>query len=119
MAQRHLTVLFDDQCALCRRVRRWLDGQPKSFELRFVAIGSPRARLLFPQLDVAEALRDITVIDHRGRVFRGAKAWLMCLWALPAYRSMALQLSTPELMPMAKRCVAWVSRNRQQLSRFS
>ncbi|MBK7643357.1 MAG: DUF393 domain-containing protein [Planctomycetes bacterium] len=39
-----LTVLYDAQCGLCRRARRWLEAQPAYVPLEFVAAGSPAAR---------------------------------------------------------------------------
>jgi predicted DCC family thiol-disulfide oxidoreductase YuxK len=111
-----LTVLYDSSCALCRKARAWLQDQPKYVELEFVPADSLEARRLFPDLDHASTLRDLTVVGSGGELYRGAKAWVMCLWALREYRETALKLSTPETMPMARRLIAWVSRNRLWLS---
>lgn len=111
-----LTVLFDRDCALCCRARSWLGRQRALVPLQFVPAGSLVARQLFPALDPAETLREMTVIGERGEVYRGAKAWLMCLWALRDYREMAIRWSAPERMEYARRFVAWVSRNRFRLS---
>ncbi|HEY9420353.1 MAG TPA: DUF393 domain-containing protein, partial [Thermoanaerobaculia bacterium] len=106
------TVLYDGRCALCRRARAWLDEQPKYVPLDYVAAGSPEARERFPGLDHDNTLVDLTVVGMYGEVYHGAKAWIMCLWALKKYRGTALRLATPELMPSARRIIAWVSRNR-------
>lgn len=107
-----LTVLYDGRCALCRRARTWLAKQPKYVSMAFVEAGSEAARQRFPSLEVGDTLEELTVVGRRGEIYRGAKAWIMCLWALKRYRSAALRLSTPELQPVARRLVAWVSRNR-------
>jgi len=107
-----LTVLYDIRCALCRRARSWLDDQAKYVPLEYVAAGSQEARRRFPNLDHDNTLVDLTVIGMNGEVYHGAKAWIMCLWALKKYRGTALRLATPELMPSARRIIAWVSRNR-------
>ena len=107
-----LTVLYDGRCALCRRARAWLDDQPKYVPLDYVVAGSPGARNRFPGLDHDNTLVDLTVVGMNGEVYHGAKAWIMCLWALKKYRGTALRLATPELMPSARRIIAWVSRNR-------
>ena len=107
-----LTVLYDGRCALCRRARAWLDEQPKYVPLDYVAAGSPEARQRFPGLDHDNTLMDLTVVSMNGEVYHGAKAWIMCLWALKKYRGTALRLATPDLMPSARRIIAWVSRNR-------
>lgn len=109
---RALTVLYDSDCGLCQRVRDWLEDQPKYVEMEFVAAGSMTARARFPRLDPEETLREVTVVGDGGEVYQGAKAWLICLWALRRYRLLALDWSTPERMALAKRFVAWVSRNR-------
>jgi len=111
-----LTVLYDSSCALCRKARSWLQDQPKYVEMEFVPADSLEARRLFPDLDHVSTLQDLTVIGSGGELYRGAKAWVMCLWALREYRETALKLSTPETMPMARRLIAWVSRNRLWLS---
>ena len=111
-----LTVLYDSRCQLCRKARSWLEDQPKYVPLEFVAAGSDEAWRLFPGLDRSSTLEELTVISETGDVYRGAKAWVMCLWALREYRETALRLATPEAMPVAKRMIAWVSRNRLWLS---
>ena len=107
-----LTVLYDARCELCRRIRSWLERQPAYVQLDFVAAGSEEARRRFPDLDQPAALEELTVVSDAGDVYAGAQGWLMCLWALRDYRAWALRLSTPALMPQARRVVTWVSHNR-------
>ena len=115
-APRRLTVLYDPACGLCRNARRWLAEQPTYVTLHFIAAGSSAARKLYPMLDHAATLTDITVIDDAGRVYRGARAWVMCLWATRAHRERAMRLSSPALWPLARRFVAWVSAHRGSLA---
>jgi len=110
-----LTVLYDANCELCRRIRAWLEQQPSYVRLEFIAAGSETARCRYPGLDHAATLRDLTVVSNTGDVYAGAHGWLMCLWALRAYRAWALTLSTPALMPQAQRFITWVSQNRWRL----
>ena len=112
---RELTVLYDSTCALCRSARTWLQDEPRYVPIEFVPAGSKLARHRFPKLNPDETLRDITVIDDRGNVYRGAKAWVMCLWATKRYRGWSATLVDPDLWPLAKRLIAWVSRNRSAL----
>jgi predicted DCC family thiol-disulfide oxidoreductase YuxK len=109
---RTLVVLYDVRCDLCRRIQGWLLSQPRYVELAFIPAGSEEAQRRFPQLDHRATLAELTVVSDQGAVYRDAKAWLMCLWALREYRSWSLKLSSPELMPIARRFIAWVSRNR-------
>ena len=114
---RGLTVLFDQDCALCRRAASLAgtaeDTRSAAFRPGRLPAGPER---LYPALDHRATLREMTVIGERGEIYREAKAWLMCLWALRDYREMAIRWSAPERIEYARRFVAWVSRNRFRLS---
>lgn len=117
-AATRLTVLYDPRCAFCRQIRSWLLEQPKYVPMDLVAAGSAEARRRFPGLSAEATLAEVTVVGDDGKVYLGAKAWLMCLWALKRYRGLAMDLSAPELLPLARRAVAWVSRRRFALGAF-
>ena len=112
---RELTVLYDPRCGLCKRAQAWLMSKPKYLELLFVPASSDEARSRYPQLNHDLTLTDLTVISDQGAVYSGPKAWLMCLWALREYREWSLRLSSPELLPTAKRVISTISQNRYQL----
>jgi predicted DCC family thiol-disulfide oxidoreductase YuxK len=107
-----LTVLYDARCNLCIHLRAWLEAQPAYVELAFVPAGSPEARRRFPALDHAVTTSELTVISDDGAVYTEAKAFLICLWALRDYRAWSLRLSSPDMIPLARRVVLWVARNR-------
>jgi predicted DCC family thiol-disulfide oxidoreductase YuxK len=112
---RQLTVLYDPQCGLCRRVHAWLAQQPKYIDMVFVPVASEEAFYRYPKLNHALTVKDVTVISDQGAVYLGEKAWLMCLWGLRNYREWSLRLSSPELLPTVRRVVSMVSENRQHL----
>jgi len=112
---RQLTVLYDPECGLCRRVREWLITQPKFVELAFVPVNSEEALFRYPRLNHALTRKDVTVISDDGGVYWGPKAWLMCLWALRQYREWSYRLSSPELLPTTRRVVSMISQNRYRL----
>ena len=97
-----LTVLYDPECGLCRRAHEWLAQQPKLIDLVFVPCASEEARKRYPELNHELTKSDLTVIDNRGAVYFGSKAWLMVLWSLASYREWSYRLSTPELLPTTK-----------------
>jgi len=103
------TVLYDEGCPICRTARRWLTGRAQLVPLVFVPAGSAEARQRFPGLDHAATLRDLTVIADDGRYYVGDGAWLACLWALADHRGTALRLSSPRLLPAARRFIAAAS----------
>ena len=104
-----LTILYDANCRLCCRIKGWLQAQSKYVDLDFIAAGSEQARKRYPQLDHSATLKELTVVSDGGNYYRGAKGWLMCLWALREYRGWAIRFSSPDLEPMARRFVVKVS----------
>lgn len=113
---RRLTVLYDAQCGLCRRVRAWLASRPAYVALEFLPAGTSEARERFPGLDVEATLRELHVVADDGRVWSGARAWVLCLWALRETRELSLSLSGPLRMALAQRMVARLSERRYTLS---
>ena len=111
-----LYVLFDAKCELCRRVRVWLQGQPPFVPLTFVPLQSPDLEERFPGVTAMEPARQILIISDEGNVWRGADAWIMCLWALREFRAWSQRLASPLLRPFAMRVCDLVSRNRHRFS---
>ncbi|CUR54467.1 Thiol-disulfide oxidoreductase dcc (fragment) [metagenome] len=97
-----LTVLYDEDCAMCRRFREWLAAQPLLVPTDLVAAGSTQARERFPTLDHARTLEEITVVADDGAVWTQEHAWVMCLWATVQHRALAERLSTRAWLPLAK-----------------
>ncbi|WP_346098617.1 thiol-disulfide oxidoreductase DCC family protein [Streptomyces olivaceiscleroticus] len=102
---RSITVLYDPDCPLCAFVRDWLTRQRQLVPLVPVPAGSAEARRRFPELDHDATLRDITCVGDGGQVYRGAAAWIVCLWALAAHRATAHRLATPAGAPLARAAV--------------
>lgn len=90
---RGYTVLYDPDCPVCRRARRWAEEQHQLVPLHFLPAGSAAARNRFPDLDHATTLTDITTIGHDGGVRRGKHAWIIVLWAIAGTRTLANDLA--------------------------
>src|SRR3954470_20577254 len=84
-----LTVLYDERCPLCRKLRAWLGRQATNLPIEFVASASPEARRRFPTLDHARTTTVLTVVAQNGAVYEGERAWLVCAWALPRWQPVA------------------------------
>jgi predicted DCC family thiol-disulfide oxidoreductase YuxK len=108
------TVLYDAACPICRTAHRWLAGRDQLVPLTFVPAGSAAARRLFPGLDHARTLADITVVADTGEVYAGDAAWLACLWALTDYRAVADRLARPDLLPTARRVIGLAAAVRER-----
>lgn len=112
-----LYVLFDAECAMCVRCREWLSRQPAFVPLHFIPLQSPDLPRFFPGIDVLKPNEQLLVVGDNGAVYRGACAWIMCLWGLQEYREHALRLAEPVLLPFARMVCELLSRNRFFLSR--
>ena len=111
-----LHILYDNSCGLCSHLVQWLSRQPAACELQFVAAGSDEARRLFPEFRSAARPEELVVISDEGAVYRGDDAYIVCLWALDAYRTVAARLARPGFRPLARRAFALISTNRLRLS---
>lgn len=115
MNVRSATVLYDADCALCRRAKAWLETQQQLVPLEFVPAASEEARRRYPALDHEATLRDLTVIGDGGEVWRAERAWVMCLWALAEHRLKAEHLASPARLPLARAVFGTISANRRWL----
>ncbi len=113
-----LYVLYDTRCGLCRRCRVWLSQQPAFVPLVFMPLDSLEVSCRFPGIEQLQPDREIVVISDEGDVWQGGSAWVMCLWALRAYREWSQTLAQPALLPLARRACAFVSAHRYQLSKW-
>ncbi len=113
-----LTVLYDAECGFCVKCRWWLVNQPKFVEMEFLPAGGPEARGRYPELFTAGKAEELVVVTGEGGVYRGASAWVMCLWALEEYREWSERLSTPLLMPLARGAFGLISASRKSLSKW-
>ncbi|MFH9606427.1 thiol-disulfide oxidoreductase DCC family protein [Streptomyces sp. NPDC017448] len=109
---RRLTVLYDERCPLCLHLGGWLQRQRQLVPIDLVPAGSAEAVRRFPALDHAATLREITAVGDLGQVYREAAAWIVCLWALAAYRSRAHWLTTPAGRPFVRGTVLAAARYR-------
>jgi predicted DCC family thiol-disulfide oxidoreductase YuxK len=108
-----LLILYDEECALCRRCRHWLEGQETHVPLEFLAAQSAAARERYGEVPWLGA--DLVVVDDQGNVWAGPAAFLMCLWATVDYRVWSYRLSGRALAPLAERFFHLVSANRRRI----
>lgn len=114
---KRLTVLYDASCGFCLRCCDWLRRQPQLVPLVFVPARSVEARSLFPGLRAGEA-DELVVVNAGGGVYRGERAFIMCLYALVEYRAWSYRFAEPALRPLARRAFEWLSHNHKDLSRM-
>jgi len=114
-----LYVLYDARCGLCSWAKRWLLRQHTLIDLRFIPAGSTVAERLFPGLNrPGEPSEELVVVSDQGAVYRESNAWIMCLFAVEAYRDWANRLAHPLLRPLARQAFALLSKQRSRISRW-
>jgi predicted DCC family thiol-disulfide oxidoreductase YuxK len=114
-----LYILYDAHCGLCSWAKRWLMRQTMLIDLRFIPAGSATALRLFPGLGRAgEPPEELVVVSDQGAVYRNGSAWIMCLFALEAYRDWANRLAHPLLRPLARQAFALLSKQRSRVSHW-
>lgn len=113
-----LTVLYDDHCGICSRLRAWLEKQHTFVPLRLVPLHTPDLPQRFPGVEAFKPEEKLVVIANDGLVWRGDSAWLMLLWTLESGRELSYKMASPTLRPLAQRVVTAVSMNRIKLSRW-
>ena len=111
-----LYVLYDSRCRFCVECAGWLASQSRYLQLLFIPRGSTEVERRFPGLKVEDKEDDLIVVSDEGGVYRGASAWIMCLYALEHYRDWSYRLARPALMPLARKAFGVVSKSRRKLS---
>lgn len=114
---RCLTILYDAHCAFCVRCRHWLERQRTYLPLVFVPNDDPAVAQHLPLLAQHQP-KDLLVLDDQGGVYAGTAAYLMCLWALRAYRTWAIRLSTPKLAPYVRTAFGLLTDHRVRISKL-
>jgi predicted DCC family thiol-disulfide oxidoreductase YuxK len=112
-----LNVIYDADCALCRRCREWLHEQPAFLTLTFTPLQALDLEDRFPGIGQYQPREQLIVISDEGGVYVGGAAWIMCLYALEDYRELSVHLARPGIMPFARRVCELISHNRLTLSR--
>ncbi len=115
---KRLYILYDGQCAICRNCCAWLQQQPAFVELKFISLQADDLALRFPGIEAFDPAERLIVIADDGALYRGASAWVMCLWALKNFRVCACRLSDPLLLPFARVACELLSQNRYVISRL-
>lgn len=109
-----LTVIYDEQCELCRRCRHWLATQPTHIELVFLACGDPRVVELYGDLPWYRI--ELMVVTDAGQAWIGPEAFLMALWATRRWRNWSFRLRGTAFSPLAERFFHALSDNRATIS---
>jgi predicted DCC family thiol-disulfide oxidoreductase YuxK len=109
-----LTVLYDRKCKFCRRVRDWLESEPKFLALELLARQSDQVKTRYPSfaIDPNDSPQELIVISDEGQVYLDTNAMIMCLYALRRFRALSLRLGQPGMFHLARGFFKFVGRQR-------
>ena len=108
-----LTVLYDETCAVCRRARDWLAGQPTFLPVELMAAGSTTATERYAA--VPWKGRELVVVSDTGQVWAGPGAYIMAMWATKRWRAWSLRLASRRYSKQAERMFHLITANRRRL----
>jgi predicted DCC family thiol-disulfide oxidoreductase YuxK len=111
---RGLLVLYDSACPFCARCRAWLEAREQLVPLVFLCCRSAEAHQRYGRIEGLG--RDLVVVDEHGRYWAGAAAFVICFWALEAFRWIGSACASELVWPFARALFGWVSDQRGMLS---
>lgn len=103
-----VTVIYDGTCVLCLRSKEKLQAWKTSPSMRFLALQSPEARALAPDMDEKRYQGAMHVVEA-GKIYSAHEGWFRLMKLAPLPLAL-LAWMTPTFV--ARPFYAWVARNR-------
>jgi predicted DCC family thiol-disulfide oxidoreductase YuxK len=116
---RKIEVYYDGRCGMCCTFHEWINRQPRAFAIDFVPYQAAKAEVVFPGINTLDPAREmiVRVVDD-GVVYRGAEAWVWCLYSCANHRQLAQRLARPTMLAVAIRACRLLAANRHGLSKI-
>ncbi len=112
-----IEVYYDGRCGMCCSFHEWIHRQPRAFRIEFIPYQAAHAERIFPGLGSLDPAREMVVRTSGGRIFRGAEAWVWCLYSCANHQAAARKLAGPGLLPIAIHGCRVLAANRHALSK--
>lgn len=104
---------------MCCTFHEWIARQARAFEIDFIPYQAAKAEVVFPGINTLDPAREMIVrIVADGVVYRGAEAWVMCLYSCVRHRHLAERLARPAMLAVAIRACRLLAANRHGLSKI-
>ncbi|PQJ29819.1 thiol-disulfide oxidoreductase DCC family protein [Rubritalea profundi] len=115
---RSIEIYYDGSCAMCGRFKNWLEQQEHLIGVEFLSYASEAARERFPDLAKYQPEKAMVVRADTGKIYQGAEATVICLWACREYRGLAMKLRKPLFLPLARKIYPLIASSRYVISRL-
>lgn len=116
-ASNGIEVFYDGRCGMCCTFHEWINRQPRAFPISFIPYQATHAEQVFPGLGTLDPAREMVVRTSEQEIFRGAEAWVWCLYSCANYQNAARRLGSPSLLPIAVKACRILAANRHSLSK--
>lgn len=113
-----IEVFYDGRCGMCCTFHEWINRQPRAKRAVFVPYQAADAERVFPGLGTLDPAREMVVRTDGNEIYRGAEAWVWCLYSCANYQGVARRLAGPGLLPVAVRACRLLAANRHSLSKM-
>lgn len=112
-----IEVFYDGRCGMCCSFHEWINRQPRAFGIEFIPYQAAHAERIFPGLGTLDPAREMVVRTGENEIYRGAEAWVWCLYSCANHQAAARRLGGPGLLPMAIHGCRVLAANRHALSK--
>jgi predicted DCC family thiol-disulfide oxidoreductase YuxK len=112
-----IEVFYDGRCGMCCSFHEWINRQTRAFRIQFIPYQAAHAERIFPGLGTLDPAREMVVRTSENEVYRGAEAWVWCLYSCANYQTAARRLGGPGLLPVAVQACRVLAANRHALSK--
>lgn len=106
-------VLFDGNCGICRRSRRWANLCDLFQRITWINFRDPQLRALLPALTDEQLERTMWVITPHGHLLAGFAAWRYLLQSFPLTFLPSFLLYLPLVGWLGDHVYQWVARRRK------
>ena len=108
-------LLFDGHCRLCSAGSRRLQRLARKGAVERLDFQDPEVLARFPGLTHEECMREVKLIDGRGRTYGGAEAVARMIATRPVLGAWAYLYYVPGLRQLVDLAYGWVARSRYRL----
>lgn len=113
-----IEVFYDGRCGMCCTFAEWIGGQERAFAVKFVPYQAEEAGEVLPGIEALDPAREMVLRVDGENIYRGAEAWVYCLYSCVSYRKLARRLAGPRMLPVAKKVCVALAANRHGLSKI-
>ncbi len=110
-------VIYDGHCRMCQGQMRRLTALDRGGRLAFLSLHDPSVSQRYPDLTHDELMRNMVVVDTRGRRHIGAAAIRYLSRLLPTLYWLAPLLHIPFSLPLWQWCYQQIAKRRYRWNR--